>query len=340
MFGREAMYPTEVPEEYLVTDEGVEALIGQETQPLGTQNLPAHYTIAQANMGKMRDKIKRKREELGQDDRFEVGDKVMRANKRQEQKKGGGMETSMLGPFTIIKLEGKSADLVTEKSKMIHKVNIDQLNRYIEPTPRIPHKWVTDSPSSPTVSPSPPAISPSSPAISPSSPAVSPSPHAISVSSPAMSAVFVPAKLCKKVHLDTLEAVETIWAEQAPEVLRSKIGPYLLFTHNLREHLSPGTLLESEIINAYLTLCLRKFSRGGKGQCFLIDSFQMTDIWKGKTKGLRKVDPLDYDIMVGAVCENQHWTLTVMYPKEKRSVYVDPFGAQKEALQKCSAVTR
>ena len=95
------------------------------------------------------------------------------------------METSMLGPFTIIKLEGKSADLVTEKSKMIHKVNIDQLNRYIEPTPRIPHKWVTDSPSSPAVSPSPPAIS---------------------VSSPAMSAVFVPAKLCKKVNLDTLEA--------------------------------------------------------------------------------------------------------------------------------------
>ena len=41
--------------------------------------------------------------------------------------------------------------------------------------------------------------------------------------------------------------VETIWAGQAPEVLWSKIGLYLLFTHNLREHLSPGTLLESEV---------------------------------------------------------------------------------------------
>lgn len=48
-----------------VTDEGVEALIGQETKSLVTQNLPAHYTIAQANMVKMRDKIKREKRGVG-----------------------------------------------------------------------------------------------------------------------------------------------------------------------------------------------------------------------------------------------------------------------------------
>ncbi|XP_062267953.1 uncharacterized protein LOC133973886 [Platichthys flesus] len=155
MFGREARYPTEVPEEYLVTNDGVEALIAQETQPVGMKSLPAHYRRAQANMGKVREKIKRKREEIGHDDHFKVGQKVMRANIRQEQRKGGKMETSMLGPFTIVKLEGKSADLVTPKSKVIHKVNIDQLSPYIGPTPRIPHKWITNPSSTLSSSPVP-----------------------------------------------------------------------------------------------------------------------------------------------------------------------------------------
>ncbi|CAB1420700.1 unnamed protein product [Pleuronectes platessa] len=45
-------YPTEVPQEYMVTDDGVEALIAKETQSLGMKSLPAHYSEAQAKMGK------------------------------------------------------------------------------------------------------------------------------------------------------------------------------------------------------------------------------------------------------------------------------------------------
>ncbi|XP_034447402.1 uncharacterized protein LOC117765167 isoform X2 [Hippoglossus hippoglossus] len=194
------------------------------------ENLPAHYTVAQANMGKMSEKIKRKREEMGHDDNFRVGEQVMRANIHQEQRKGEKMESSMLGPFTIVKLEGKSADLVMLKSKVIHKVNIDQLTRYIEATPRIPHKWLTESSSTISVSPSSPVASTSAPAASPSPPS---------------SAVCVPSTVGMKVDSDTLETVvQNIWAGEKPEVLWSKLGPYKLFTHNLREHLCPDELVK------------------------------------------------------------------------------------------------
>ncbi|XP_053278148.1 uncharacterized protein LOC128439773 [Pleuronectes platessa] len=134
--------------------------------------------------------------------------------------------------------------------------------------------------------------------------------------------------------------VHNIWAGKKPEVLWSKAGPYKLFTRNLQEHLRPDALVESEIINAYLTIALSNFSEAGRGRGYLLDSFQMTDMWRGKNKGLRKIDPLDYDVLIGAVCEHHHWTLTVMYPKKRQSVYVDPFGASEEALKKCTAVTR
>ena len=72
-----------------VTDDGMEALIAWETQSPGFKNLHAPYTMAQANMGTMREKIKIKREEMGHDDISELAKKVMAANIRQEQRKGG-----------------------------------------------------------------------------------------------------------------------------------------------------------------------------------------------------------------------------------------------------------
>lgn len=51
------------------------------------------------------------------------------------------MGSAMLGPFTIVNIEGKSVDLVSEKGKATLKVNVDNLTRYIEPEPRLLHKW-------------------------------------------------------------------------------------------------------------------------------------------------------------------------------------------------------
>ncbi|XP_047196137.1 uncharacterized protein LOC124851952 [Hippoglossus stenolepis] len=64
-------------------------------------------------------------------------------------------------------------------------------------------------------------------------------------------AVCVPLK-GMKVDSDTLETVvQKIWAGEKPEVLWSKVGPYKLFTHNLREHLCPDELVESEVSKVF-----------------------------------------------------------------------------------------
>lgn len=115
MFGREARYPVEVPASYEVTEDQIQTLVsnGEISQTLAL--IQKHRQMASENMSKVREKIKRKREKAGVDVNFEVGDKVLRKNIREEQRKGGKMETSMLGPFSIKNIDGKSADIVTKK---------------------------------------------------------------------------------------------------------------------------------------------------------------------------------------------------------------------------------
>ncbi|XP_076124270.1 sentrin-specific protease 2-like [Alosa pseudoharengus] len=47
-----------------------------------------------------------------------------------------------------------------------------------------------------------------------------------------------------------------------------------------------------------------------------------------------------YDILIGPVCDRHHWTLVVMYPKEKRALYLDPLGETPGKIKKCQDVTR
>lgn len=50
---------------------------------------------------------------------------MLRKNIRQEQRKGGKLEADLMGPFTIITSDGKSADLKTPKGNTIEEINID-----------------------------------------------------------------------------------------------------------------------------------------------------------------------------------------------------------------------
>ncbi|XP_021366092.1 uncharacterized protein LOC110458631 [Mizuhopecten yessoensis] len=51
--------------------------------------------------------------------------------------------------------------------------------------------------------------------------------------------------------------------------------------------------------------------------------------------GLRQVTLSDYDIIIGAVNENNdHWTLCAVYPKEKIIFYVNPLGESKPRMDK------
>lgn len=60
-----------------------------------------------------------------QEDNFQVGDLVLRKNIRQEERKGGKLDLDMVGPLKIMKPEGKSAHLVSEKGKRTLKINTD-----------------------------------------------------------------------------------------------------------------------------------------------------------------------------------------------------------------------
>jgi len=66
-----------------------------------------------------------------------AGDKVLVKNVRQENRKGGKMDPDILGPFTIINIEGKNDDVISTKGKKKLKFNIDHLIKYVEPEPQI-----------------------------------------------------------------------------------------------------------------------------------------------------------------------------------------------------------
>ena len=53
---------------------------------------------------------------------------------------GGKLERTWLGPYTITKLESKSADLRDDKGRQHPKINTDHLKPFTEPIPRIPHR--------------------------------------------------------------------------------------------------------------------------------------------------------------------------------------------------------
>lgn len=127
---------------------------------------------------------------------FSVGQKVLRKNIRTQQRKGGKLERSWLGPYEIVHLKDKSADLRDEKGSIYPKISTDHLKSFKENTPRLPHRLILHEPQlkrphqetgrhpSPTPvdltitkekqpSPSPPSP-PSSPTASKLSPRVSP----------------------------------------------------------------------------------------------------------------------------------------------------------------------
>lgn len=58
--------------------------------------------------------------------------------------------------------------------------------------------------------------------------------------------------------------------------------------------------IDFKVVNAFLLACLKKLDCGRRG--FLIDSYQMTAIWQGATKGLRKVKLIFFKAIVGSEC--------------------------------------
>uniref|UniRef100_A0A3B3UZS3 Si:dkey-146m20.13 n=1 Tax=Poecilia latipinna TaxID=48699 RepID=A0A3B3UZS3_9TELE len=71
----------------------------------------------------------------------------------------------------------------------------------------------------------------------------------------------------------------------------------------------------------------------------MIDSFEMTRIWLKQSYKL-KIDPEKFKIILGIVNESHHWTLVVMYPLEKRTVFLNSLGESQKDLKSCLEATR
>ncbi|XP_056290593.1 uncharacterized protein LOC130206579 isoform X2 [Pseudoliparis swirei] len=220
------------------------------------------------------------------------------------------METDMLGPFTITGISEKVVHLAKDQSTTV--ANIDQLTPFNEPEDRIP-AGLTKVSSCPILDPPPQQPPPS--LSSPNQHAAKPPPAASEGNQP-------------------IHAIQDIWQTKG-HILWSKLGPYKLFTTDL-QNLAPGRELESEIINAYLLWVTRKI----KSKVKVIDSFEMTAIWDGTSRGLRQLDVMEWDTLIGAVCKDHHWTLVAMYSKEGRVMFIDPFGATLKQLKHCRDATR
>nr|XP_049611005.1 mucin-1-like [Syngnathus scovelli] len=133
-----------------------------------------------------------------------IGDLVLRQNIRSQQRKGGKLNPNFLGPYKIVAIEGKTADLQDENGALVPKINIDHLKPYKENKQRVPHRyenkkgassWMTQSPSPPASAlpaTAPPATAP--PAAAPPTTASSPTaPPAAAPPSTAPSATAPPA---------------------------------------------------------------------------------------------------------------------------------------------------
>ncbi|MEQ2177027.1 hypothetical protein GOODEAATRI_034340, partial [Goodea atripinnis] len=73
------------------------------------------------------------------------------------------------------------------------------------------------------------------------------------------------------------------------------------------------------VINAYLTLLVKKFNDKNTERAFVIDSFEMTNIWQQKKPKIR-IDPCLYKYLIGIVNQSHHWMLVVKFHDLMNSV--------------------
>ncbi|KAI4832694.1 hypothetical protein KUCAC02_015649 [Chaenocephalus aceratus] len=216
----------------------------------------------------------------------------------------------MQGPYRVVDIEGKVAEIVSEKGNNTMKVNIDHLTRYVQPEERIPaklKKLLDPSPLADPLTSTPTSTSTSTPSTSTSTPSTSS--QTLAPSSQAEGASSEVETCNNPRHMGREEEGDSmgqVWPIQSLQ--REPHG------------LGPGQQLEGEIINAYLSWV------GIKAGAFIFDSYLITSLWQGTHKGgLRKLDLTKHNVAAGAVCHRAHWTLIIMYLRENRSLFLDPF---------------
>ncbi|KAF3851502.1 hypothetical protein F7725_013274, partial [Dissostichus mawsoni] len=329
MFGREARYPSEVPKEYVVRCSNVVILFKRQRREVsrlvereeiyeGLKKQEAVFTEVKQNMKRSQDNVRKRRVKKGQEDNFQVGDQVLRRNVRQEQRKGGKLEDDWLGPYIILELEGKKAIVARGEDPCQTTKVVRSLSSGWSTT----HKDTDTHPQHTNT-------------------------HHTNTHHKTTQWHLHPWTATPKWHQRILNFViiRQIWTGRRKQMLWCKFGPYKVYSENLMD-LAPGKWLEGEIVNSYLTMV------GRKAGALMIDSYLMTSLWEGNHKGSLRIGLLYYmyfvymyldlfkpDVAVGAVCHHGHWTLIIMYLKERRSLFLNPFVATEAQIQKCKDVT-
>ena len=170
-----------------ISDDYINTLAENEDVCDRSTDLKDVYAKVEKNIAEGQERVRKRKLSKGEDDNFVVGDRVLRKNILQKQRKGGKLEADLMGPFTITHIDGKSVDLKTRMGNTMEKINMDHLKRYVEPQPRIPAKWIAaTSTSSSALQPSPltcPRIPQSSTLTLSPSRTVTPSPQSDALSS-------------------------------------------------------------------------------------------------------------------------------------------------------------
>nr|XP_049591118.1 uncharacterized protein LOC125978107 [Syngnathus scovelli] len=197
MFAREARYPIQVPEHYEV-DGTVEDVVGMEVMAQNHNEQDQLFEQVREHIRKAQEKTRHPKTISGTTPTVHIGDLVLRQNIRSQQRKGGKLNPNFLGPYKIVAIEGKTADLQDENGALVPKINIDHLKPCKENKQRVPHRYENKKGASSSPSPpasalpatAPPAAAPPTTASSPTAPpAAAPPSTAPSATAPPASAL-------------------------------------------------------------------------------------------------------------------------------------------------------
>nr|XP_055059892.1 histone H3.v1-like [Misgurnus anguillicaudatus] len=198
MFGTEARYPCEVPDDNVYPnfknpscaiqdqiDKNIEDAVEEEVVSEGIQRQDEIFRIVKENLKKAQKKYTTPKTPKSKHEQFKIGDKVLRLNVRSKQRKGGKLEPNWVGPYIIVAVEGKSADLQSDK-QIFPKINTGHLKPFKKQQPRLPNKIKPQQTFAPKAN-DPTLSSASTPVLTPASPptqTLTPASTSIRVSSP------------------------------------------------------------------------------------------------------------------------------------------------------------
>ena len=144
-----------------MTTKKVEKMVLTEEVYRGLDKQEDTFKVVNKNVAKKQEAVRKRKIKKGEVGVFTIGDQVLIKNVKAQERKGGKMESTFLGPLVVLQVRGKFATLASLNSPRKTVANVDILTHFIEPEERIPAKLKKVG-TSPLASPSPPPP-PSSP---------------------------------------------------------------------------------------------------------------------------------------------------------------------------------